>query len=188
MAYVSAAEAARLTGVSERTVRRWAASGQVRSVKRGHGYRIALSEVAAMVGQADGLGADSDPAMADSAAMTGVAAAAAIEAGHLAALVRELQDKLTQQAATTAMWQTRADVLALQLEDARAQLALSAPTDAPQSHTAPNLTTQGPEPTRGLLEPDPGPTPSPTPAPIPPGPDGRPWWRRVWASLLSAPG
>ena len=69
MAYVSAAEAARLTGVSERTVRRWAASGQVRSVKRGHGYRVALPEVAAMVGQADGLGAASDPAMADSAAI-----------------------------------------------------------------------------------------------------------------------
>ena len=44
-----------------------------------------------------------------------------------------------------------------------------APADAPKSHTAPNLTAEAPEPTRG-----------------PPEPDGRPWWRRAWAALLGS--
>jgi excisionase family DNA binding protein len=182
MAYVSAAEAARLTGVSERTVRRWAASGQVRSVKRGHGYRVALSEVAAMVGQANGLDADSGPAMSDMTATADLSAAAAIEAGHMAALVRELQDKLVQQAATTAMWQARAETLGHQLR------ALQAPTNGPQSHGAANLTAEAPNLTREPPEPEPEPTPPPVPVPILPGPDGRSWWRRLWGALLSTPG
>jgi hypothetical protein len=54
MAYVSAAEAARQAGVSERTVRCWATSGRVRSIKRGHGYRAARAVVAPLAGRLGG--------------------------------------------------------------------------------------------------------------------------------------
>jgi outer membrane biosynthesis protein TonB len=119
-----------------------------------------------MVGQANGLDADSGPAMADMTATAALSAAAAVEAGHLADHGRELQDKLVQQAATTAMWQARAEMLGHRLRALEAPR--EAPANAPESHEDANLTAQVPEPTREPPEPEPEPepTPSPTPAPI----------------------
>jgi hypothetical protein len=111
------------------------------------------------------------------------------EAAHLAGLVRELQGEVIRRSEAAATWQARAEVLAIRLEQAeRRILALEAPREDPtgrhQARVAPNLAAHAPEPT---TEP-PRPAPEPTPSPIPPGPDGRAWWRRVWAVLLSAPG
>jgi excisionase family DNA binding protein len=155
--YVSVTEAAVLAGVSERTVRRWVTRGRLRAARRGQALMIATSELADVAGrdggQADGHGA-------------GVADMSASEAGHLAALVRELQADLANATATIGLWQGRAEVLALQLEDARAQLALSAPTGAPESHVGGRETA----PPAGVPQES-----VPKPAPR--------WWRRWWAAL-----
>jgi excisionase family DNA binding protein len=168
---VSANRGAEVLGLSEKTIRRWIKAGKLKAERHGRDYRIDLGELLAIGGQEGRTVADSGHAepgasappksgsarMADSP-QTGLA--------ELVALVRDLQSELMRRTEAAAMWQARAEVLALQLEDARARLALSAPTNAPESHTAANLTAQGPEPTGGPL-----------------GPDGRSWWRRVWGAF-----
>jgi len=47
---MSAAEAARLCGLSEKTVRRWIQAGKLRADKRDGAYSVALSDVSALVG------------------------------------------------------------------------------------------------------------------------------------------
>src|SRR5215210_7445821 len=94
-------EAATVAGVTERTMRRWASSGHVRTVVTGHGRLVmaaSLPERPATNGHHD---RDDRPA-----AVTGPANGH--EAGHLAELVRELTDRLTEQTAVAAMWQERA--------------------------------------------------------------------------------
>ncbi len=115
-------EAAKVTGVSERTMRRWAMSGQVRTIGRGHARRIvagSLSERAATNGQ--DAGHPSGQVSATSATET----AGAVEADRLADLVRELTGRVAELSATAAMWQARAQVL-----DERVR-ALEAPRPEP---------------------------------------------------------
>ena len=180
MSYLSAATAARLTGVSERTVRRWAAAGRVRSIRRGHGYLVWFPEVAAIAGHADPAVQAPDAAMSDRPATAELSASAAIEAGHLAALVRDLQAELLRRSEAAAMWQARAEMLGHQLR------ALEAPTARHQTPTASILTAEGSDPP---LEPSEPPSVlSPVPQPIPPEPNGgSPWWRRWWAALAGPP-
>ena len=50
-AHVSAAEAARLYGLSEKTVRRWIRAGRLRADKRDGTYSVALDDVSALAGR-----------------------------------------------------------------------------------------------------------------------------------------
>jgi excisionase family DNA binding protein len=163
--FLSAEQAAELSGVHPKTVRRWIASGRLKANKRGRAYRIRLEDLAPFMGHdgerpgngehaGQGIGDIGDRGQSGPSGQDG-----------LLELVRELQAQVVQHAATAAMWQARAETLGHQLR------ALQAPTGAPESHTAPNLTAQGSEAPRGASE-----------------PDGRSWWRRWWETLLSAPG
>ncbi len=82
---LSIVEAATLAGVSERTMRRWSASGQVRTVGLNHVRRVPVSEIAAN---------DIQPG-------------------------RPATDTRTSAAG---MWQTRAEGLGMQLDQARSEL------------------------------------------------------------------
>jgi len=132
---VSANEAARRFGLSEKTVRRWIIAGKLKADKRGRAYRVSLSDVAAINGQAkpdtSGPSADSGhiadihsaPSTADSlSAMSGIP--------ELVSLVERLHGEVRQYAETAATWQARAEVLAHQLTDAREMIrALEAPKE-----------------------------------------------------------
>ena len=149
---VSANRGAEVLGLSETTIRRWIKAGKPKAERHGRDYRIDLGELLAVGGQEGRTIADSGhaepgastPPKAGSARLadspqTGLA--------ELVALVRDLQGELMRPTEAAATWQTRAEILAMQFEDARAQLALSAPRNAPESHTARNLTAQAPDPT-----------------------------------------
>jgi excisionase family DNA binding protein len=65
-AHVSAAEAARLCGLSEKTVRRWIKAGKLRADRQAGAYSVDLAEVSALAGQVPAHGADtSSPTSAD---------------------------------------------------------------------------------------------------------------------------
>lgn len=181
--WLTLTETATALGLSVDTVRRRVKRGELeaRMVPTPHGAAWRVRPPSAPT-----LGATVVPTVDATLGAAPMQATGGPAMGELVGLVSRLHDENRALAEAAAAWQARAQILALQLEDTRAQLALSAPTDAPESHTAPNLTAQGPEPPREPPEPDPAPPPSPTPAPIPPGPDGRPWWRRVWATLLGS--
>jgi excisionase family DNA binding protein len=171
---VSANRGAEVLGLSEKTIRRWIKAGRLKAERHGRDYRIDLGELLAVGGQDGRTIADSGhdghvasaPPKAGSAPMadspqTGLA--------ELVALVRDLQGELMRRTEAAATWQTRAEVLALQLEDARAQLALGAPADAPESRPG------GPErPESGGVARESTPVPS------------GPWWRRLWTALSDA--
>src|SRR5215217_6685855 len=101
---LSVPEAATAAGVSERTIRRWASSGHVRTVATGQGRRVvaaSLPEAPVTNGRRPDAGrppSDTETVMAG-------------QADHLAGLVRELSDKLAAATATAAMWQERAGTL-----------------------------------------------------------------------------
>jgi len=152
-------EAAKVAGVSERTMRRWATSGHVRTVGRGHIRRIPASEVAAMNGHVNGQ--VGHPESDDRPART----ATADESGHLADLVRELQDRVADLAGAAGMWQARAMMLEERMK------ALEAPKPVPE-FVPPAVH-------------DPQPAPDPFPIPTPPNAaPGR--WRRWWLAVAGA--
>lgn len=126
-------EAATVAGVSVRTMRRWASSGQVAVVGRGHGRRIVAASLSKPAASTDTSGQDDRPPLAEDAATTDTETAraaitdsAAIEADRLADLVRELTARLAEASAVAAMWQERARALA----DQRA-IAAPEPPQAP---------------------------------------------------------
>jgi DNA polymerase III subunit gamma/tau len=179
--WLTLTEAATLLGLSVDTVRRRVKRGELeaRMVPTPHGAAWRVRPPSAPT-----LGATVVPTVDATPGAAPMQVAGAPAMGELVGLVGRLHDENRALAEAAATWQTRAEVLALQLEDARAQLALSAPANAPESHTAPNLTPQGQEPPREPPAPEPEPAPPPTPAPIPPGPDGRSWWRRWLAAVV----
>src|SRR5215211_3300696 len=94
-------EAATVAGVSVRTMRRWATSGQVRTVGTGHRRRVmadSLPKVADTSGQiGQETGQPSGQVSATTITETARSAktdTSAIEADRLTVLVRELTDKL----------------------------------------------------------------------------------------------
>jgi excisionase family DNA binding protein len=169
---VSANEAAHRFGLSEKTVRRWIASGKLKADKRGRSYRVVLSEVAALTGHDTGhdRGPSADtvqtadnhsaPNTADStSAMSGIAA--------LVALVDRLQVENRDLAAAAAIWQERARVLG-------DQLALAAPAERPQEgQETPEAPEPAPEPRSRL------------PWPLPPTPNTWPWIVAVLALVAA---
>jgi hypothetical protein len=103
--------------------------------------------------------------------------------GTLVDLIRDQQAELLRRTEAAATWQSRAEMLAHQLELARETIKA---LEAPRSPVASNLTAHGPEP--DPEPPEPPRRPDPTPAPVPPADeDGRqPWWRRWWAWAVIA--
>jgi excisionase family DNA binding protein len=178
---VSANEAARRFGLSEKTVRRWIAAGKLEADKRGRAYRVSLSEVAALNGQPGahncGPSADSGQTADNHSAPPTADSLSAMSGGaELVALVARLHDEVKHYAEAATLWQARAHML----EDRIRAL------EAPRTHTAGQQAAQTPEPDPEPPEPPRRPEPS-TPAPIPPDEDGRqPWWRRWWAWAVIA--
>lgn len=134
---LTVSEAATVAGVSVRTMRRWATSGQVRTDGRGHGRRVvaaSLSELPVTNGQ-NGQEKRSPEGTVSATAATETANGH--EADRLADLVRELTGRLSEQSAMTALWMERARVLSDQL----ALAAPQSPQDAPGSTESPDPTT-----------------------------------------------
>ena len=113
-------EAATVAGVSVRTMRRWATSGQVRTVGSGHGRRIVAASLSKETAKADTNGQEDLPPDVTVSATSVTETASGHEADRLAALVTDLSVRLADQTALTAIWQERARVLG-------DQLALAAP-------------------------------------------------------------
>ena len=181
--WVTLAEAATLLGLSVDTVRRRVKRGELEAqmvpTERGAAYRVRLPSAP---GPAPSVGSP-EPTVGSVPRQDANGA----EAAELAALVRDLQADLLRRTEAAAVWQTRADLLAMQLEQARAELrALQAPQDAPESPVAPHLGAEAPEPTTEPSAPPAEPPPL-APDPLPPKPDGRqPWWQRLvrWVVVL----
>jgi excisionase family DNA binding protein len=178
-------EAAATLGVNPSTVRRRIREGKLHAQKvwrpQGYALRVLLDDEQLAGSSYVHLGADGceqvgtadaeqlGPASSDRlpAPPDRAEAMASYNAALLAPLVAELsrtRGQLVEQAEEIGH-------LRAQLEDARAQLALSAPTNAPQSH----------EDARETASPG-GAVQESTPAP------SGPWWRRLWDGLLSTPG
>jgi len=116
--YVSARDAAARCGVSERTVRRWIASGQLQADKRGQSFRIPLEALEQHVHNDSGHAADSCGEADTVAAFLPEnrdTPQQISEAGHLATLLRETQAELVQKSEAAAMWQARAEMLASEI-------------------------------------------------------------------------
>jgi excisionase family DNA binding protein len=162
--HISAVEASRRTGISEKTIRRLVQSGKLKADKRGRAFRIPVSELVAVIGRpvapipertADtGLfpasGRDTGQAIPVSAERdTGMGGLA-----ELARLVGRLQEENRNLAGQLGYYQAK---LQQAEETIRAlEAPREAPTVAPESHTASNLTA----PPRSR----PGSHPSPTPS------------------------
>lgn len=126
---MTAAQAAAVTGHSERTIRRWIKTGRLRADKTADGYRIAEADLAAVTGHTNG----HRPGGPVTGAVTGQAPGPvtghppghdrAEDTAALVGLVRDLQAQLLQTTAAAAMWQERARHL-------EQQLALPAPAPA----------------------------------------------------------
>jgi excisionase family DNA binding protein len=128
-AFVSARQAADLCGVSEKTIRRWIAAGRLKADKRGREFQIALEDLTAFGAKA--AAADEEVAEPETVSQpTFVATIIPPESSpqaepavsYLADIVRELQAELTAKTQAAATWQSRAELLARELEVARQQL------------------------------------------------------------------
>ena len=152
-AYLSAKEAAAVAGVSERTVRRWLASGQLKAVRRGRAFAISHEALAAISGLDHGQGghpSDSGQRSGRTADDNGRAA----DTAELVALIREQQQTILELSGRVGYFQA-------QLEQARETIrALEAPRDAPLHDERAQESTPGAE--------------------APSEPAARPWWRRMF--------
>ena len=132
--YVSAHAAAARLGVSDRTIRRWIASGRLPADKAEGEFRIALEDLDGLTGHgaaataAPGHEQDTAAAPAGEDSPPGAAPAAALSAQLVAlvALVERQQAQLLERTEAAAMWQARARVL-----DERVRM-LEAPKPAPE--------------------------------------------------------
>jgi len=165
---LSVSEAATVAGVSARTVRRWAKSGQVRTRGQGRDRRVVAATLSKLADTADTNGHEQrspEDIVADTVATD---MANGHEAVQLAALVRELTTRLAEHAAVAAMWQERASTLADRLAVAESQMAaLTAPASTPTASGEPEPSDPPPEPSpmsgaaRPIFPPRSGPWPLP---------------------------
>jgi excisionase family DNA binding protein len=119
--FLSAHAAAVRLGVSDRTIRRWIASGKLDADKAAGEFRIALEDLDSLTGQ--------DEAYAAAPHTQGSrldAASAAADLSSLVAFIERQQALLIERTEVAAMWQERAHVLGEQL----ALTALPSPPDA----------------------------------------------------------
>jgi excisionase family DNA binding protein len=120
--YVSAKQAAELAGLSARTVRRWIIDGRLPAVKFGRSFRIALADLAQLMGQS--FGTRSDAPMNEPSALPSLGITPAPATGtEMTTLVHDLMAELLQATAAAARWRTLAEVLIVQLEQAEQRRA-----------------------------------------------------------------
>ncbi len=164
-AYLSAREAADYCGVSEKTIRNWLAAGRLSADKSAGSFRIPQ-------GQLDALrrhdprspqGADRQPE--GSAEDVRAEGPHSVPVADVLALLRNAQAEAIAKAEAAAMWQTRAEVLALQLDQARGELRALTSPDRQEGPPAPDLTAQTEDPMSET---------------------STPWWRRCWAWAMAA--
>jgi excisionase family DNA binding protein len=126
-AFVSARQAAELCGVSEKTVRRWIAAGRLKADKHGREFQISLADLAPF-GASTARPADppdepddlaSQPAIEVTVIPPSQSPRAEPAVSYLADIVRDLQADLTEKAEAAATWQSRAELLARELEELR---------------------------------------------------------------------
>jgi excisionase family DNA binding protein len=129
--FVSAREAADLTVVSAKTVRRWIAANRLHAVKNGRSFRISVSELedvygrpivdmdVPMVGESVVTPSPPTSRLAADAQHGGTSAVEAAEANHLARLVRDLIAELVEASARTAALRQQCETLTAQLERAQ---------------------------------------------------------------------
>jgi excisionase family DNA binding protein len=189
---VSVQEAATALGVSVNTIRRWIKAGRIAHEKlptpAGYAYRVYPQRVTPA-----GTGRGVPPIGTHRGVLTlapdmqRAEAMAAYTAALLGPLVAELSAAREQIAGQAERIGQLSAELAQAHDTIRAlEVTREAPAAAPQSRHDANLTAEVPEPTTEPSWPAPEPTPNPVPAPIPPEPDGRSWWRRMWAALVGA--
>lgn len=163
--YVSAVEAARVSGLSERTVRRWVKRGKLRAVRDGHAVRVPLSEVLALCSRPSCRPADTgqvghvDNGQARLRHDGEQATSQDNSQDSLLALVRDLQAELLRRSEAAAMWQARAEMLGHQLRALEAPRPHQTATDARETAEAPDPPSEPSEPPSAL------------------------WWRRWWAAV-----
>src|SRR5215210_4822059 len=137
---LSARAAAARRGVSDRTIRRWIASGRLKADKVAGEFLIDLEELDALTGHAAAAaaaprrGPDSTAASDTGGSRLGAAPAAApsVDVSGLIAVIERQQAQLLERTEAAAMWQTRA----LMLEERLALTAPQAPVDAPTATPA----------------------------------------------------
>jgi excisionase family DNA binding protein len=173
--YVSAVEAARLSGLSERTIRRWVKRGKLRAVRDGHAVRVPLSEVMDLCGRRSCQPADSGQVGHVDSGHSGASHDGGQATSHdngqdsLLTLVRELKTELVQTAAAAAMWQARAEMLGHRLR------ALEAPREAPVGGPQSRQDARETASASGVAS-------GTTPTPVPAG-SWRGRWRQWWAGV-----
>ena len=195
-AWLTLREAADRLGISEKTARRRVKAGTLegRQVSTLHGLawqvwvddRVDTRRVAATVddhGTLDEGGRHTDVPDQGSAFLERVR----LVDRELVRLIDRLHEENRALAEAAAVWQTRAELLGIRLDQAHEQLrALEAPKPH-QSHKGSRETAETPKPTTEPSDPTSEPTPVPTPTPIPPDEDGRrPWWSRWWPAIVGA--
>src|SRR5215212_6609960 len=144
--HVSAAEAARMYGLSDKTVRRWIKAGKLRADIRDGAYLVAPDEVSALASRVSAhtsvpTSAPGTDMPAEDVRPSKPAGADTFSSGNndpLLTIIRELKAELLQTTAVAAMWQERARVLSDQL----ALAAPQSPPEAPRSTMSPDLISQ----------------------------------------------
>jgi len=135
-AYMSARQAAAYCGVSEKTVRRWIASGKLAAQRDGASFKIAADSLYALQARGNGHAADRSHPHVDIAADSRAAGAAppdmsaspaAAEAAHLAALVAQLHRENVELAGRLGYFQAKN----AELEERVKLLAAGPPAEMP---------------------------------------------------------
>ena len=162
-AYLSARQAAEVCGVSEKTIRNWIAVGKLSAERSAAGFRITGDQLEPLLPRSARTSATVERNGAESAdgpqTLSADGSAAMLE---LVRLVAQLQGDVVAKAEAAAMWQTRAELLAIQLQQAQETIrALQAPREPTPAEIAPEHAADG----LAVEMPQ-----------APPRPE-RPWWR-----------
>src|SRR5687767_6136173 len=108
---LSARAAAARRGVSDRTIRRWIASGRLKAVKAAGEFLIDLEELDALTGHDAAAAAaprrEQDSGAASDTEDSRLSAAPAAALSGLLALIERQQAQLLERTEAAAMWQTR---------------------------------------------------------------------------------
>ena len=119
-AYLSARQAAEVCGVSEKTIRNWIAVGKLSAERSAAGFRIARDQLEPLILVSARTSATVERNGAESAdgpqTLSADGSAAMLE---LVRLVAQLQGDVVAKAEAAAMWQTKAELPAIQLQQAQ---------------------------------------------------------------------
>ena len=188
---VSAAEAARACGLSEKTVRRWIKAGKLRADMANGAYSVDLDEVSALAGRVPAQSTDMGPSTGmDGGADIGTDTSAPdvrpsevpgtdiMRAEAMAVYTRSILEPvvaaLERSEERARELERENGVLTTERDAARADLAtVQAAVTSLEAQNATLLASASKQDSEPPTEP--GPCPEPFPAPLPPSPNERPW-------------